>query len=129
MLIVCPSCASEYTIDPATLGADGRTVRCAICRDTWLAAPDAAEPEDVAGVAGAVLLRAGGSGGTRAKPARRSIVVAGATLCVLALVWPPAEDWRQAEAFVSEALLGPSRPAFRDVISEVVGPQGGDLGG
>ena len=36
----------------------------------------------------------------------------------------PAEDWRQAEAFVSEALLGPSRPAFRDVISEVVGPQG-----
>ena len=35
MLIVCPSCASEYTVDPAKLGADGRTVRCAICRDTW----------------------------------------------------------------------------------------------
>lgn len=35
MLIVCPSCASEYTIDPDKLGADGRTVRCAICRDTW----------------------------------------------------------------------------------------------
>jgi predicted Zn finger-like uncharacterized protein len=40
MLIVCPSCASEYTIDPAKLGADGRTVRCAICRDTWFATLD-----------------------------------------------------------------------------------------
>jgi predicted Zn finger-like uncharacterized protein len=40
MLIVCPSCASEYTIDPAKLGADGRTVRCAICRDMWFATPD-----------------------------------------------------------------------------------------
>ena len=42
MLIVCPSCASEYTIDPEKLGADGRTVRCALCRDTWFAAPDGA---------------------------------------------------------------------------------------
>jgi predicted Zn finger-like uncharacterized protein len=40
MLIVCPSCASEYTIDPAKLGADGRTLRCAICRDTWFVTPD-----------------------------------------------------------------------------------------
>src|SRR3954454_18926604 len=40
MLIVCPSCASEYTIDPAKLGADGRTLRCAICRDTWFVASD-----------------------------------------------------------------------------------------
>jgi predicted Zn finger-like uncharacterized protein len=39
MLIVCPSCASEYTIDPAKLGADGRTLRCAICRDTWFVSP------------------------------------------------------------------------------------------
>ena len=40
MLIVCPSCASEYTIDPEKLGADGRTVRCAICRDTWFVSLD-----------------------------------------------------------------------------------------
>jgi predicted Zn finger-like uncharacterized protein len=48
MLIVCPSCASEYTVDPAKLGADGRTVRCAICRDTWFvrSSPEAGlEPE------------------------------------------------------------------------------------
>lgn len=48
MLIVCPSCASEYTIESARLGAKGRTVRCARCRDTWFAAveeaPAPAEP-------------------------------------------------------------------------------------
>jgi predicted Zn finger-like uncharacterized protein len=35
MLIVCPSCASEYMIDPARIGTDGRTVRCASCRETF----------------------------------------------------------------------------------------------
>src|SRR5688572_1718916 len=45
MLIVCPSCASEYTIDPAKLGADGRTLRCAICRDTWFVTPEGQSPQ------------------------------------------------------------------------------------
>jgi predicted Zn finger-like uncharacterized protein len=35
MLIVCPSCASEYMIDPGRIGAEGRTVRCAGCKETW----------------------------------------------------------------------------------------------
>jgi predicted Zn finger-like uncharacterized protein len=39
MLIVCPSCASEYTIDPARVGADGRAVRCAACRTKWFVEP------------------------------------------------------------------------------------------
>ena len=43
MLIVCPSCASEYMIDPGRLGAEGRTVRCAACKSTWFVAP---EPEE-----------------------------------------------------------------------------------
>jgi predicted Zn finger-like uncharacterized protein len=56
MLIVCPSCASEYTIDPEKLGADGRTLRCAICRDTWFVTPDGRpgappDPEDRKAVA------------------------------------------------------------------------------
>jgi predicted Zn finger-like uncharacterized protein len=46
MLIVCPSCASEYTIDPEKLGADGRTVRCALCRDTWFVSPETAASPD-----------------------------------------------------------------------------------
>ncbi len=41
MLIVCPSCASEYTIDPAQVGADGRAVRCAACRTKWFVEPQA----------------------------------------------------------------------------------------
>jgi predicted Zn finger-like uncharacterized protein len=43
MLIVCPSCASEYMIDPGRLGAEGRTVRCASCKSTWFVTPEAEE--------------------------------------------------------------------------------------
>ncbi len=35
MLIVCPSCASTYTIDAEKVGAAGRRVRCAACRTEW----------------------------------------------------------------------------------------------
>lgn len=35
MLIVCPSCATSYMLDPASVGAAGRMVRCARCRATW----------------------------------------------------------------------------------------------
>jgi predicted Zn finger-like uncharacterized protein len=35
MLIVCLSCASEYIIDPAQIGTQGRMVRCAACRETF----------------------------------------------------------------------------------------------
>lgn len=37
MLIVCPTCATSYMIDPASLGAAGRTVRCARCKASWFA--------------------------------------------------------------------------------------------
>ncbi len=37
MLIVCPSCATSYMIEPASVGPGGRTVRCARCRTTWFA--------------------------------------------------------------------------------------------
>nr|WP_019905914.1 zinc-ribbon domain-containing protein [Methylobacterium sp. 77] len=40
MLIVCPSCASEYDIDTDRVGAEGRSVRCAACRETWFISPD-----------------------------------------------------------------------------------------
>lgn len=45
MHIVCPHCTTSYAIDPATLGATGRTVRCSRCKEVWLARPeDAVEP-------------------------------------------------------------------------------------
>ncbi|MCJ2034099.1 zinc-ribbon domain-containing protein [Methylobacterium sp. J-068] len=40
MLIVCPSCASEYQIDLDRVGPEGRSVRCAACRETWFISPD-----------------------------------------------------------------------------------------
>ncbi len=45
MLIVCPSCATSYTVDPATLGPAGRTVRCARCKVTWFAGGSTPSPE------------------------------------------------------------------------------------
>jgi len=39
MLIVCPSCASEYRIEAGKVGKDGRSVRCAACRETWFLTP------------------------------------------------------------------------------------------
>ena len=47
MHIVCPHCTTSYAINPATLGAAGRTVRCSRCKETWLARPeDAIEMAD-----------------------------------------------------------------------------------
>lgn len=40
MLIVCPACASEYEIDTDRVGSEGRSVRCAACRETWFISPD-----------------------------------------------------------------------------------------
>ncbi|MCP4615555.1 MAG: thioredoxin [Bradyrhizobium sp.] len=44
MHIVCPNCTTSFVINPAALGAGGRTVRCSRCKLTWLArAEDALE--------------------------------------------------------------------------------------
>jgi predicted Zn finger-like uncharacterized protein len=39
MLIVCPSCATSYDVELASLGPFGRQVRCSRCRTVWHAAP------------------------------------------------------------------------------------------
>jgi predicted Zn finger-like uncharacterized protein len=46
MLIVCPTCASSYSLTREQLGEAGRTVRCARCRETWFASPDMAIAEE-----------------------------------------------------------------------------------
>lgn len=40
MQIVCPACTSEYEIPTDRVGAEGRSVRCAACRETWFIGPD-----------------------------------------------------------------------------------------
>lgn len=39
MLIVCPNCQASYRIAADSLGAAGRTVRCARCQTAWFADP------------------------------------------------------------------------------------------
>lgn len=41
MNLECPSCQTRFLVDPAALGAGGRTVRCARCRRTWFEKPPA----------------------------------------------------------------------------------------
>jgi predicted Zn finger-like uncharacterized protein len=45
MLIVCPNCQTSYEVSGASLGAEGRSVRCVRCKEVWFAT---AAPEDVA---------------------------------------------------------------------------------
>lgn len=47
MLIVCPSCASEYALDEARIGPSGRQVRCARCREAWFVAPPPAAEREI----------------------------------------------------------------------------------
>ncbi len=44
MQIVCPHCTTSYAVDPATFGTAGRTVRCARCKETWVAYPEEVAP-------------------------------------------------------------------------------------
>jgi len=60
MMIICPNCATAYQVEPSSLGAAGRSVRCARCKKTWFAAnPQAAlaiarsHREDLAALAAA----------------------------------------------------------------------------
>ncbi len=42
MLIICPHCTTSYEVEPSTVGATGRSVRCVRCQTVWFA--DAPQP-------------------------------------------------------------------------------------
>jgi len=59
MLIVCPSCATSYMINEASLGQGGRMVRCARCRATWFAGgPEETEKQQVSAFVNDVIAEA-----------------------------------------------------------------------
>lgn len=39
MILTCPSCAARYFTDDSSIGANGRTVRCAACTHSWFVEP------------------------------------------------------------------------------------------
>jgi predicted Zn finger-like uncharacterized protein len=45
VILTCSKCATRYHVDPASLGAEGRTVRCAGCGHRWTATPPADAPK------------------------------------------------------------------------------------
>jgi predicted Zn finger-like uncharacterized protein len=131
MLIVCPSCASEYTIDPAKLGAEGRTLRCAICRDTWFVAPpgaEAAAPEEPAEPPpeppGATLLPPAPPKPRRSRTAPRRWLAAAAAAVVLLVALPYAGSGLQKGRSLAENWIAPPTAilSFREVASEIAGP-------
>jgi predicted Zn finger-like uncharacterized protein len=67
MLIVCPSCATSYMIDPASVGSGGRLVRCARCRTTWFAGAATAE-NDVNAFVNSIIAEAEADTGAGAIP-------------------------------------------------------------
>lgn len=89
MLIVCPSCASEYTIDAAHVGPAGRTVRCAGCRTTWQVSAEAAPAEAPAEPPIAVEAESRRSG-PRKKAARKPVAKKARPGLPRRLPWPAA---------------------------------------
>jgi predicted Zn finger-like uncharacterized protein len=45
MILTCSKCATRYHVDPGSLGAEGRMVRCAGCGHRWMAEPPADTPK------------------------------------------------------------------------------------
>jgi predicted Zn finger-like uncharacterized protein len=54
MLLSCPHCATQFQVADAAIGS-GRTVRCARCRESWLAQPQPVVAEETAGGAPAIV--------------------------------------------------------------------------
>ncbi len=67
LMIVCPSCATSYMVEPGSLGAAGRMVRCARCKTAWFAGGPKAKA-DVSGFVENVIAEAEGRPAAPSRP-------------------------------------------------------------
>lgn len=86
MILTCPSCAANFLIDPAKLGAGARTVRCGKCRNEWQAQlPIITLPADDTDIIPEHVLRPveAAAAKTRLRIGKRNAVVAALVLATL----------------------------------------------
>lgn len=86
MILTCPECSTRYSVEPASLGTTGRTVRCAHCGTRWTARPPDDAPQAVELAPAAPLLRRLGARSDRDRPGRTAAVWLLAALAALLLV-------------------------------------------
>lgn len=85
MILTCSKCATRYHVDPASLGAEGRTVRCAGCGHRWTAKPPADAPKVLElKTPGPAAWRAASAASGSKSPSVVSWVVAALVVLVLA---------------------------------------------
>ena len=49
MLLTCPNCETVFRVDSASIGEEGRAVRCSVCSHVWQANPPMLMPESDTG--------------------------------------------------------------------------------
>lgn len=55
MLLTCPNCETVFRVDSASIGEQGKAVRCSVCSHVWQAAPPMLVPESDPGEMKAAL--------------------------------------------------------------------------
>jgi predicted Zn finger-like uncharacterized protein len=139
MLIVCPSCATSYNVDPALMQPHGRQVRCVRCRTVWQAEPSRNEkPVVLAGAiaserrssaalveaaAGADAKTAAGAIAGVGDPPPRERATAAASLETDAVAPDPESDWVAYSAKPADETVTVEAPAIvPDAAAEVQPP-------
>jgi predicted Zn finger-like uncharacterized protein len=86
MILTCSKCATRYHVDPASLGSEGRVVRCAGCGHRWTAKPpqDALKTLDVKATPSTAAWRAAAAARRRSSPPIVAWLVAALVVLVLA---------------------------------------------
>ncbi|UCH72985.1 MAG: zinc-ribbon domain-containing protein [Rhodospirillales bacterium] len=127
MILHCPACQTQFKVDPALLGADGRTVRCSRCKHAWRGGPDGIPVQTgqfgmkPSRLAAASAAAAGSSSGATAAPAAEAQESEPASKTVAAPAKGPEPE--PAAAGSADAASGePGQSADGGAIEQEVSP-------